>query len=277
MGLKESVKHLLRMCGHAMVSTIHDRLNAIEYELKEIASSQTALLQSNIHILETLPQLRQAIYVDPSDAAPANAETALMSFLYSFLGTRGAVDVGAQTGEVAERLLKTGYEVYAIEPHALSYGTLCSRLKTYPSFRALDIQLNGVHTLADLHREGTVPSDVSLVRISAQGHELAIIRGMKEHRYPVVAADFRKSQAASPAGGGMGPLIAEMRTRGYAWFAVLYRTGGQELVSYFCNQDIPVPRSWGKVFFFRDRELFSQAQEWCASALPRTYFKPSSR
>ena len=272
MSLKESVKHLLRMCGHAMVSTVHDRLNVLEDEVKELASSQTALLQSSIHIVETLPELQQAYCLESVDSS---AETGLMSFLISFLPTRRVVDVGPQKEDGIERLLRTGFEIYAIDPPAKS-AALRARIAPHPAFHTIEAELNGARTLGDLHREKMVPEDVSLVKVSAQGHELEILYGMRGRNYAAVAADFRESSAVSKTGGNLGGLITHMRSQGYPWFIVLYRTSGQSLTSFFCNQDVPVAGSWGHVFFFQDRELFAHAQEWCASALPRTYFKPAN-
>jgi len=63
MDLTNRVKNLLRMCGHAMVSTIHDRLNVVDRVLQDIvdqsthiANTQTALLQSELHLVEKMAQ-----------------------------------------------------------------------------------------------------------------------------------------------------------------------------------------------------------------------------
>jgi chromosome segregation ATPase len=82
MGLKENVKQLLRMCGHAMVRTVHERLDNVERQLDRIvdqnqrtldqnerilaqnihiAQNQTALLQSAVHVIESLPQMRSDV------------------------------------------------------------------------------------------------------------------------------------------------------------------------------------------------------------------------
>ena len=61
MRIRESVKQLLRMCGHAAVSTVHDRLNVIEAELQDGLNTHTALLQSNIHLVQAAPALGSEI------------------------------------------------------------------------------------------------------------------------------------------------------------------------------------------------------------------------
>src|SRR5215469_13211103 len=61
MDLRHQVKQVLRIFGHALVITVHDRLDGIEYMLRSIleqnthlASTQTALLQSGVYLVENL-------------------------------------------------------------------------------------------------------------------------------------------------------------------------------------------------------------------------------
>ncbi len=68
MDLRNQVKQALRHSGHALVSTVHDRLNGIEEMLQQIleqnthiASTQTALLQSGVHLVENLARFRTEI------------------------------------------------------------------------------------------------------------------------------------------------------------------------------------------------------------------------
>src|SRR5215831_19314206 len=61
MDIRESVKHMLRMCGDAAASTVHQRLNVIEAEVQDGLATHTALLQSNIHLVQAIPALRQEI------------------------------------------------------------------------------------------------------------------------------------------------------------------------------------------------------------------------
>jgi FkbM family methyltransferase len=433
MDLRSPVKNVLRMCGHAVVSTVHDRLNGIERALRdildentELASTQTALLQSGVHVVEKLAKIEEAIQraderviagmqnvsrsdirdlagalgefkallleqsaaatrageavasamsaqtaavapavekmvalgdgmretaaaslavlqpcaqrtmaflsnesvrqvcVETSDYVATNPELGLFEFLYSFLPSRKALDIGAHAGEVSNHLLKAGYEVYAFEPCPETYRRLHSRLTAVPDFHPFQVAIGNadgqqplysvedrspdkvygdptvynslsrhgmpadlpfhgesvivpVRTLAGLHAEGRVPDDVGLVKVDTEGFDLEVIRGMREYRYPAVMVEFWDS--AIPFGGPDLPytvetLVAEMRARQYLWYIVLYRVWGEPQTAFFCNHDRAVPNSWGNVIFFRDREIFDQAQKWCAAVLPRTYFKP---
>jgi FkbM family methyltransferase len=262
------------------------------------------------------------VCVETSEYASTNPELGLMSFLYSHLPGRCAVDIGAHIGEVSNCLLKTGYEVYAFEPYPPSYTRLSERLKEYPAFHPFNLALGAVegelplhlvtdlsndhryhdptvfHSLArhsmpdglsfhetievpvrrlsDLHRSGILPADVSLVKIDTEGYDLEVIRGMDDHRYPVVCVEFWDIRIPFAREGllyTVESIVREMGRRSYPWYIVLYRVWGENQTAFFCNHDQPVPRSWGNLFFFRDHDTFQQAQQWCAAVLPRTYFK----
>lgn len=134
--------------------------------------------------------------------------------------------------------------------------------------------------LADLHKEGLIPEGVSLVKIDTEGNDLEVIRGMGAWRYPVVLAEFWDAALPFASPGSvyqLGNIAQEMRSRDYFWFIVIYRIWGQEHTGFFCNHCRSVPMSWGNVVFFRNREIFEQAQHWCAAVLPRTYFKPAPK
>ncbi len=67
MGLKYQVRQLLRMCGHALVRTVHERLdvserqdNELRLRIADIAETQGALLQASIHQLENFHQAQEA-------------------------------------------------------------------------------------------------------------------------------------------------------------------------------------------------------------------------
>lgn len=387
MSLRNQVKQLLKMCGHAFVGTIHERLNHTDRQLdividqnNRLARAQTALLQSSIHIVETLrdgidtakrerrsleeqnsrleeqygrleeqnsrlvdrtTQLQQEltgfrdytrtffeqelvrqVSVETSDYEFTNPEMGLMAFLYSFLPSRKAIDIGAHLGEVSERLLKTGYEVYAFEPLSPVYEKLAQRFDGNADFHAHNFALGSeeaemtlhlaedlsgsgsyddatafsslaphsmpddlpftattqvpVRTLENLHRERILPDDIAVAKIDTEGFDLEVIRGMGEHRYPVVATEFWDTGIPFGRSGllyTLESLVGDMKDRGYQWHIVLYRIWGRNQTAFYSNHDRPVPDSWGNVVFFQDYDLFAQAQMWCSAVLPRTYFK----
>jgi FkbM family methyltransferase len=176
------------MCGHAIVSTVHDRLNVVDQkqqellarqdrtentlqQLKEDLGSLTARLDSvqqgdGTAAIERAVSLRQALHdtadflanqsvrqvcVETSDYLSTNPELGLFSFLYSYLPSRVVLDIGAHVGDVSEHLLKTGYEVYAFEPYSKSYDHLVERLSSHPEFHAFNLAIGNVTGDAPLH------------------------------------------------------------------------------------------------------------------------------
>jgi FkbM family methyltransferase len=140
-----------------------------------------------------------------------------------------------------------------------------------------DAVLVPVKTLADLHDGNVVPEDVSVVKIDTEGYDLEVIRGMGNRTYPVVGVEYWDTRIPFGKSGLLytcESMVEEMRRRGYHWYIVIFRVWGQNQTGYYCNHDRPVPESWGNIYFFREREVFSHAREWCSAALPHTYFKP---
>jgi FkbM family methyltransferase len=135
-----------------------------------------------------------------------------------------------------------------------------------------------VQTLESAHRACLVPVDAGLVKIDTEGFDLEVIRGMGEYRYPVVVTEYWDSKTPFGRSGllyTLETLVAEMRSRGYFWYIVLYRLWGRNQIGYYCNYNRSLPNSWGNICFFRTYDLFAQAQMWCSASLPRIYFKPS--
>jgi len=304
MDLKTHLKNILRMCGHAMVSTIHERLDRIEARSNEVEAS---LLQASIHTIETLREMNHAVVAESSDGRVYTAELALMEFLYSHLPSRTAVDIAANEGDLSKALLDTGFEVYAFEADAARFDRLERRLGGrygFHLFRAavgnvapreesreerahhtavhpdMAIQVQATRaitesrtTLERLCRERVLPEDVSLMCIESGESCLEVIRGMGACAYPVVVATYSGSDGGRPV-SNVEALVAEIKKRGYPWHIVLYRVEDRGRVAFFSNYSHTIPNSSGHVFFFRDHNAFARAQEWCSAICPATYFKP---
>jgi hypothetical protein len=52
MDIREPIKRVLKMCGHAVVVTIHERLDKMERDMAELAETQTSLLRAAIDAAE---------------------------------------------------------------------------------------------------------------------------------------------------------------------------------------------------------------------------------
>ena len=117
MSLRDRAKQLLRMCGHVLTGTVHDRLNVLE----QLVETDAALLQASIHVVENLHALAGRTIVE-GDACHSSPEAALTAFLYSQIPARAAIEIERAVSGFDQRreervlsLRHAGYEVFALE------------------------------------------------------------------------------------------------------------------------------------------------------------------
>jgi len=295
------------MCGHALTSTVHDRLDAMERELRiaKLVETNTALLEASIHVVENLHALAGRTIVE-TELSDVSVEAALMAFLYSHVPGRVAITIDCDR-EGTDALLRAGYEVYALKAGELAITRVNGGMSHVA--RASGIAgASGVSRSSGVTVEtvvagpagvtGAIPLDgaggIGLIALGCDG--LPAIRELGDRRASVITADLESD---------FEELAGEMRSREYYWHIVLLRTregGADEGVdhgsdrngngdmdytdrngnhtgdgagmSYYANHSRVLPNSRGSVFFFRDYRVFAEAQAWCAATLPRTYFKP---
>jgi FkbM family methyltransferase len=309
-------QHLLENSAALLQSTIY----AVE-SLQLIKNRVAALEQQNQTILAEVKKSR--VVKRTGQYGSANPEIGLMLYLYAYLPSRNAIDVGANAGQVSERLLKAGYTVFAFEPFPPVFEKMRERLGRSESFHPMQVALGlddrkmalhiakvgadstrhddptlynslmqhsmlddlffdgttqevMVRSLESLWRSAEIPEEIGLLKIDAEGYDLEVIRGMGSHAGPaVVLAEFWDSNFAfgkSGAQNRLEDLVCEMRQRRYHWHIVIYRTGDNDDISFYCNYDRSVENSWGNAFFFQDYAVFKEALQWCSAVLPQTYF-----
>jgi FkbM family methyltransferase len=132
-----------------------------------------------------------------------------------------------------------------------------------------------VTSLNTLHSSSKIPTEIGLVKIDTEGYDLEVIKGMGEHRYNVVVAEFWDSKfpfGQSNSKNLLEDMVKEMKQKDYNWYVVIYRIWGSSDVSYYCNYQYSVENSWGNVFFFQDYDIFNAALKWCSAIIPPTYF-----
>jgi hypothetical protein len=123
-------------------------------------------------------------------------------------------------------------------------------------------------------RANLVPSEVGLIKIDTEGNDLQVIRGMGACSSRVLMAEFWDSKMVFGRSGAMyrlSDLVGEVRSHGYLWHIIIYRSNNKP-ISYYCNQDQSVAESWGNVICFKDKEIFEEARQWCSAVMPPTYF-----
>jgi len=133
--LRARVKHLLKMCGHAIVSTTHDRLDEIEKRLAELysqnaclAETQEALLKAAIHLVETtsrnegvLPAVRASCLSGctqeflTEDENLLNPEVELAKFLCATSLAPLLLQAEGSQADTAKVLVEAGCETAALE------------------------------------------------------------------------------------------------------------------------------------------------------------------
>jgi hypothetical protein len=253
--LRESIRNWLRLCGHAFTSTVHERLDSIERRLdhveraisgndaqfEKLLRSQAALLKASIHTVENLHTLAGRSVVE-SSTAPIAADLALIEFLYSFLPSRVLIEAGAHSPESTKALLNAGYDVR--------------------SMRA-DVGVGGLAYAASAGGPASSRRDVAVGVVDITGDALTEMDEIGAWRASVIAAD---------CGPNFSELVSDMRGREYHWHVVLC-SAKQGAVSAFSNGSTLPADSMGRAFFFRDYQVFAQAQAWCTATMPRVYFK----
>ena len=138
-----------------------------------------------------------------------------------------------------------------------------------------DTVLVEVRSLENLHQNNEIPDNIGIVKIDTEGFDLEVIRGMGEHCYPIVVAEFWDEKVPfgrSGANNKLSDLVKEMKPKNYHWHIVIYRVWGQDKTAFYANYSESVENYWGNVFFFQDYQSFSAALKWCHSVLPVTYF-----
>ncbi len=243
---------------------LEDNKDDLQVELKYLAAGQDRLLQA---VVALPPSDIAAVVRRSSSPSP---ELALMSYLYSFLPNRAALDATARTGEATTSMLEAGFTVYAFEPHPALFEQLTQHLQGNPHCHLFNFALapagcehESTQTLSSLHAARTVPADIGLVRLGSSS--VQVIEGAGEYAYPVIVSDWAIAEEGRLAG-----QVERLRRRGYYWHIVLDTTGTQ--TSFYCNHVRAAEAARGHLFFFQSYALFSEAHAWCRAVLPATYF-----
>lgn len=132
-----------------------------------------------------------------------------------------------------------------------------------------------VRSLDSLEKSAEIPAQAGLLKIDTEGYDLDVIRGMGKGNYPIVMAEFwdSKHPFGMSGNGNLEAIVVEMQKRGYDSHLVIYHIDETATISFYANRPDTLPKSWGNVLFFKDREIFLKALAWCEEVLAPTYFR----
>jgi FkbM family methyltransferase len=168
-GELETILQTLILNDSTIIDALAQMLGAIQEMQSRSEQTQNRLTQE----IETLNRQlaigeRKAngkpIVVGDQNFAAQNPEVALLQYLYSFLDSNCAIDIGANTGEVAGHLLEAGYTVYAFEPEPSTFAKLSQKAASNPRLHPFNFAIGSSESTMALHiaaNAGSGEHDVS--------------------------------------------------------------------------------------------------------------------
>ncbi|NCQ84017.1 MAG: FkbM family methyltransferase [Microcystis aeruginosa W13-18] len=132
-----------------ILDTIQKNAASNHQQIDFILSVIQKIQEDNQKILEDIHAQKYKVIIDQKYFQDLDIE--LMTYLYSYLPHRLAVDIGANRGDVSSRLLQAGYQVYAFEPFPPVIDKLKNRLGDHPNFRLFPFALGSENQTQELH------------------------------------------------------------------------------------------------------------------------------
>ena len=123
--------------------------DAVFATIQKIQENLHQISEDNRQIFEDIHSQKYKVITDQQYFQDLDIE--LMTYLYSYLPHRLAVDIGANRGDVSSRLLQAGYQVYAFEPFPPVIEHLKNRLGDHPNFRLFPFALGSENQTQELH------------------------------------------------------------------------------------------------------------------------------
>jgi len=127
-----------------------------QYTMQKLIEVQEDSRNQNILTSETLTNIyvdihNQKFKVVTDQAYFQDIDIELMVYLYSYLPHHRAIDIGANRGDVSNRLIDAGYEVYAFEPFPPVLEKLTTRLGDNHHFHIFSFAVGSANETRDLH------------------------------------------------------------------------------------------------------------------------------
>jgi FkbM family methyltransferase len=177
--LQGALQQSLREQDGHLVETVEDRLARSHQTLFDaVAQFQGSFSQFQNHLRWVLDnEVPRQVCVETGEYGFTNPEIGLLSFLCSYLPGGGALDIGANLGDVSAPLLKAGYEVYAFEPLPAVYKKLKRRLGKRKGFHAFQFALGSREAEMPLH----LATDLSAGKVYG---DASVYSSLTQHSMP---------------------------------------------------------------------------------------------
>jgi FkbM family methyltransferase len=130
-----------------------------------------------------------------------------------------------------------------------------------------------VRSLESLVREGRIPQTAGILKVDAEGHDLAIFKGMPDGApYEMLMSEFWSEDFvfATPGIPTQLDIFNHVRSLGYRYSLSILRIN-ESGVHFIANSPVETSQTWGNTIYFRDQTLFDAAFNFLQNLLPQTF------
>lgn len=130
-----------------------------------------------------------------------------------------------------------------------------------------------MRSLRSLSAEGMIPQNAGLLKVDAEGHDLMVFKGMPQGApYEMLMSEFWSDDFvfASPNIPRHSEIRTYLREVGYGHSISIIRKAGSR-IAFVANRMVPISRTWGNTFYFRDLSAFDAAYGFAKSVLPQAF------
>jgi hypothetical protein len=113
MALLAGIKKILKMCGHALTITVHDRLESLE---QRQALTDNVLLRASLRLAEQVRRCGPYEVAPSEDPRNFDPALALARYLYSVFPSHGTAEIGCGEANWTNELSAMGYSVKSASP-----------------------------------------------------------------------------------------------------------------------------------------------------------------
>jgi FkbM family methyltransferase len=159
---------LARMLG--LIAKLDTRAEQHQTFLAAEIRSLTAVIAD---LSSTTRQSAPVVAPAADEFSALNPEISLLQYISSYVDNRTVVDVGAHVGDVAERLLDCGCQIYAFEPFPASFAALQDRLGGRADFTASPVAIGAA--------DGEGQLNIAAAATESEGLDPSLFHSLVDH------------------------------------------------------------------------------------------------